>query len=110
MLAVLVRIGAGLAGLLVLLCCAPAFRPHRLPDRRELMAVSISGVLGTAGATFVILAALGKGDAGLVATLASMTPIVLLGLLWLATRRRPAAPVWCGAAMAVVGAFALVRP
>lgn len=108
-LAVLVRVGAGFLGLLIVLCCVPAVRPSRLPDRTEVGAVLVSGALGTAVATMLILSALRAGDAGLVATLASLTPIVLLVLLWMTTRRRPAILAWCGAALAVAGAVALVR-
>lgn len=108
LLAVLVRLAAGLIGLLLLVAVLPAFRPSRRPDRWELGAAVVSGGLGTAGATLLVLLALRGGNAGLVATLASMTPVALLALLWLTTRCRPAWPAWSGAVLAIAGAAALV--
>lgn len=108
-LAVLVRLASGLIGLFIVVGCVPSARPSRLPDRTETKAAVVSGALGTAGATVLILSALQNGDAGLVATLASSTPVVLLVLLWLTTQRRPAWPAWCGALLAVGGATILLR-
>jgi drug/metabolite transporter (DMT)-like permease len=51
----------------------------------------------------LILAAMRDGQAGLVAVLSSVTPILILPLLWLVYRRRPAAGAWLGAVLAVAG-------
>jgi drug/metabolite transporter (DMT)-like permease len=58
----------------------------------------------------LILTALQGGKAGLVAVLSSVTPVLVLPLLWLVYRRQPAPGAWAGAALTVVGgAVILVR-
>jgi drug/metabolite transporter (DMT)-like permease len=44
-----------------------------------------------------------EGQAGIVAIFSSVSPIVILPLLWLIYRRRPAAGAWIGAALAITG-------
>jgi drug/metabolite transporter (DMT)-like permease len=51
----------------------------------------------------LILAALQTGQANLVGILSSISPVLLLPLLWLVYRRRPALGAWIGSLMAVVG-------
>jgi drug/metabolite transporter (DMT)-like permease len=51
----------------------------------------------------LILAALRTGQANLVGILSSLSPVLLLPLLWLVYRRRPALGAWLGSAMAVAG-------
>ena len=51
----------------------------------------------------LILAALRNGQANLVGILSSLTPVLLLPLLWLIYKRRPAVGAWLGAGMAVLG-------
>ena len=51
----------------------------------------------------LILKALQHGSAGLVGMLSSVSPVLLLPLLWWRTGQRPAWGAWLGAAMAVVG-------
>jgi len=51
----------------------------------------------------LILQAMKHGQAGLVAVLSSVTPILILPVLWLVYRRRPAAGAWLGAVLAVAG-------
>ncbi len=51
----------------------------------------------------LILAALRSGQANLVGVFSSVTPVMLLPLLWLIYGRRPAWGAWVGAGIAVVG-------
>ena len=51
----------------------------------------------------LILAALRTGQANLVGIFSSLSPVLLLPLLWLVYRRRPALGAWIGSAMAVLG-------
>ncbi len=51
----------------------------------------------------LILAALRTGQANLVGIFSSLSPVLLLPLLWLIYRRRPAMWAWVGSAMAVLG-------
>ena len=57
----------------------------------------------------LILKAMHLGQAGLVAVLSSVTPILILPLLWLVYRRRPAMGAWWGAALAVWGTVLILR-
>lgn len=51
----------------------------------------------------LILAALRTGQANLVGIMSSISPVLLLPLLWVIYRRRPALGAWVGSAMAVMG-------
>ena len=60
---------------------------------------ALSMVLGMT----LILQALRHGDAGMVAVLSSVSPVLVLPLLWLVYRRSPAWGAWLGAALTVLG-------
>lgn len=107
-LASLVRLAAALAIMLVLAATVPAMRPAAWPGPQAFMAGCVSGLLGTAAATALVLLALRNGNSGVVATLASTTPVAMLIWLWMLTGRRPALPAWAGAALVVAGAAILV--
>ncbi|GAB6059752.1 DMT family transporter [Desulfonatronum parangueonense] len=65
---------------------------------------ALSGLVGMAlGMTF-LLAALARGTAGVVSTLSATSPILILPILWIATKQRPAGLAWLGAVIAVIGA------
>jgi uncharacterized membrane protein len=51
----------------------------------------------------LILQALHTGNAGMVAIWSSVSPVLLLPLLWLVYRRRLATGAWAGAALTVLG-------
>ena len=77
--------------------------PTCRPNVRVLAQTAASGLISMAlGMTFLLLA-LKLGDVGMVAILSSVTPILLLPLLWLYLRRPPARGAWFGAAITVVG-------
>jgi drug/metabolite transporter (DMT)-like permease len=57
----------------------------------------------------LILQALHTGQANLVGIFSSLTPILLLPLLWGVYRRRPAWGAWGGAVLAVVGAALILQ-
>ena len=71
---------------------------------------SLSGILGMAiGMTFLLFA-LAHGSAGLVSTLSATSPILILPILWIATRERPASGAWVGAFLAVAGVACIFSP
>lgn len=70
---------------------------------REAAQVFGSAAIAMALGMTLILQAMKHGQAGVVAILSSVTPIVVLPLLWLVYRRRPAWGAWVGALLAVVG-------
>ena len=63
----------------------------------------LSAAVAMALGMTLILAAMRLGQAGLVAGLSSVSPILILPLLWVVYRRRPAVGAWLGAVLAVIG-------
>ena len=62
-----------------------------------------SGLCGIGlGMTFLLFA-LAHGKAGLVATLSSVNPVLMLLVIWPLTKERPTAGAWVGAILAVIG-------
>jgi len=58
----------------------------------------------------LVLMALQHGDVGLVAVLSSVSPVLVLPLLWWRLRRAPAPGAWLGAGFTVLGtALVLLR-
>jgi drug/metabolite transporter (DMT)-like permease len=79
---------------------ARAYLPMNLKVFLLVLAnAALSMVLGMT----LILQALRYGDAGMVAILSSVSPVVVLPLLWLVYKRSPALGAWAGAAMTVFG-------
>jgi uncharacterized membrane protein len=71
--------------------------------RQTLWHTWASAAVAMALGMTLILAALRNGQANLVGILSSLTPVLLLPLLWLIYKRRPAMGAWMGAVMAVLG-------
>ena len=63
----------------------------------------LSGFLGMALGMSLLLIALKYADAGIVATLSSTTPIMILFLIWLLTKKIPTVGAWIGAFLALMG-------
>lgn len=100
--AMAIRSGLGFVffvGLMVL----PMARADRLPSGRDLRNVGLSAFFGMFLGMCLMMAALASGDVGIVTTLTSTTPILILPMVWFATRRAPGLPAWIGAALAVAG-------
>ena len=64
----------------------------------------ISGFLGMALGMSLLLIALQKGDAGIVASLSSTSPIMILFLIWFLTKKMPILGAWIGSIIAIIGA------
>lgn len=76
---------------------------------RILFMVIINATLSMVlGMTF-ILQALKHGDAGMVAMLSSVSPVLLLPMLWLVYKRTPAWGAWVGALLTVLGTVLIIR-
>ncbi|PWE56454.1 hypothetical protein DEM27_08655 [Metarhizobium album] len=58
---------------------------------------------GTALGMSLLMAALNTGNVGIVSTLSSMTPVVILPMVWLRSGQMPRLHAWGGAALAVIG-------
>jgi drug/metabolite transporter (DMT)-like permease len=65
---------------------------------------ALSMVLGMT----LILQALKHGEAGMVAILSSVSPVIVLPLLWLVYKRSPAVGAWLGAALTVAGTILIL--
>ncbi|MBS9778194.1 MAG: DMT family transporter [Gammaproteobacteria bacterium] len=69
--------------------------------------ITLADFFGMTIGTSLLMFAMGQGDLGIVAMLASTTPIILLPLLWITTKERPAIGAWVGATFAVIGVACL---
>jgi len=81
----------------------PAARAHQEPTLRVLAQTALNGFIAVGVGMTLILIALEKGDVGMVAILSSVSPVLLLPLLWLHLGRAPAPGAWLGAALTVAG-------
>lgn len=99
-----VRTSASFAAHLALLWSGCRLARLQQPlEARTLVSTWASAAVAMALGMTLILRAMRDGQAGLVAIFSSVTPVLLLPLLWLVYRRRPAHAAWLGAAMAVMG-------
>lgn len=100
--AMVVRSGMG-ALFFVALLALPALRPVALPSRAEVRQIGFSALAGIVLGMSFLMAALARGDVGIVTTLSSTTPILILPMVWAVYRRIPGPMAWVGAALAVAG-------
>ncbi len=100
--AMAVRSGLG-ALFFIAVLALPGLRPRARPDGPAMRRIGLSAVLGIFIGMSLLMAALAVGGVGIVTTLSSTTPILILPMVWLASRRPPTAAAWAGAALAVAG-------
>ncbi len=79
------------------------FKPKTVLTFKILGQSIISGFLGMALGMTLLLIALQKADAGIVATLSSTSPIMILLLIWLITKKIPTKGAWIGTVLAIIG-------
>jgi drug/metabolite transporter (DMT)-like permease len=80
-----------------------AFRGSYTFTPRLLIIALTSAFLGMGLGMSLLMAALATGKVGIVSTLSSMTPVVILPMVWLRTRKAPPLLAWIGAGLAVLG-------
>jgi len=68
-----------------------------------ILKIILSGFLGMALGMSLLLISLQKADAGIVATLSSTGPIMILFILWIYTKKIPALGAWIGTIIAIFG-------
>jgi drug/metabolite transporter (DMT)-like permease len=73
------------------------------PTWRVLTQTGLNGFLGMGIGMSLLLLALKHGDVGLVAILSSVSPVLVLPLLWWRLGRAPAPGAWLGAGITVLG-------
>jgi drug/metabolite transporter (DMT)-like permease len=76
---------------------------------RIVLLVVVNGVIGIGLGMTLLLVALANGNAGVVATLSALSPVLILPMLWLWTGQRPGLGAWAGAAVAVAGVALIVN-
>lgn len=80
-----------------------ASRAQNAPTLRVLVQTGLNGFVAMGVGMTLVLLALEKGDVGMVAILSSVSPILVLPLLWFQLKRAPAPGAWVGATLTVVG-------
>jgi drug/metabolite transporter (DMT)-like permease len=70
---------------------------------RDFGLAATAAFFGTALGMSLLMAALKTGNVGIVSTLSSMTPVVILPMVWLRSGQMPRAHAWGGAALAIAG-------
>lgn len=99
-----VRVSVATAAHAVLLLAGfRAARATRAPTARVLAQTGLNGFIAMGIGMTLVLLALEKGDVGMVAILSSVSPILVLPLLWLQLKRAPAPGAWLGAILTVAG-------
>ena len=82
--------------------CASAW-PTQRPTFAVLAQTGVNGFVAMGLGMTLVLVALKNGDVGTVGILSSVSPVLLLPLLWLRLGRPPAPAAWLGAGLTVVG-------
>ncbi|WP_109110479.1 DMT family transporter [Azospirillum sp. TSO35-2] len=83
------------------------FGPGLTP--RLALQVAGNGLLGVGLGMTLLLIGLANGNAGVVATLSALSPVLILPMMWVLTGQRPALGAWVGAAVAVAGVALIVN-
>lgn len=104
-----IRIGAAVVALYAFRWIVPGMARSQTAMTAKLFARTlISGVLGMAIGMSLLLYAFANGAMGMSAALSSTTPVMLIPIIWLLSRERPAAGAWIGAILAVSGTVMIV--
>ncbi|UVK45992.1 DMT family transporter [Mesorhizobium sp. AR07] len=89
--------------LLLVLVPLPAVSKRPRPSARTLTIGICGALIGTGMGMSLLMAALASGQVGIVSTLSSLSPVLVLPMVWLRTGYRPSAPAWAGAVLAFAG-------
>lgn len=100
---------ATIAHFALLLAGFQAARSIQPPTRAVLLQTGLNGFIAMGVGMTLILLALQKGDIGLVGILSSVSPILVLPLLWFQLKRTPAWGAWLGAVFTVIGTALILQ-
>lgn len=92
--------------LVTMLPIASLHRPYQF-HRADLALALGSAFFGTTLGMALLMAALATGNVGIVTTLSSMTPIMILPMVWIRSGVAPVKEAWFGALLAVAGTTAI---
>ena len=95
--------GAALILAVIALWPARAFEPASQRTGRIVLSAIVPGILGYVVAVSLQLYALRSYGAGIAAVLSSAAPVMILPMVWLATRQRPPRAAWMGAGLVFIG-------
>ncbi|TPM92112.1 DMT family transporter [Mesorhizobium sp. B2-1-3A] len=102
--AMAIRTGVSAALFLLLLVVPLRSAAKRSQPSARTLGIGIGGALiGTGMGMSLIMAALAGGKVGIVSTLSSLSPVLVLPMVWLRSGYRPPAPAWAGAVLAFAG-------
>lgn len=99
-------IRSGIAAIFFLVLALLPIRALRQPyhfSARTLSIAVIAAFFGTGLGMSLLMAALASGNVGIVSTLSSITPVMILPMVWVRTRVPPPRRAWAGAFLAVAG-------
>ena len=104
-----VRMTTAFAAHMALLWCGLAVaKPLQRINWPVFGMVALNAFLAMGVGMTLILLALRHGEVGMVAMLSSVSPVLVLPLLWLIMKRRPASGAWVGALVTVIGTALIV--
>ena len=100
-----IALRSGLGALFfIALLVFPFAQGPRATLRSDTMGLAVlSAFVGVALGMSFLMAALRQGDVGVVSTLSSVTPVAILPMVWIRSGKRPSAPAWLGAVVAIAG-------
>jgi drug/metabolite transporter (DMT)-like permease len=101
--AMAIRMGMGAGFFILLAFFGVRSTARQLVDWRSWSLVIGAALLGTTLGMAFLMAALRDGKAGVVATLSTVTPVVILPMVWLLGREVPSWTAWTGAILAMFG-------
>lgn len=92
------------AALFLALALVPRLSAGAAPIRSRSFGLAMAAALvGTVLGMSLMMAALHRGQVGIVTTLSSVTPLLVIPMAWAAFGERPTPAAWLGAGLAVVG-------
>jgi drug/metabolite transporter (DMT)-like permease len=99
---------AGSAHFVLLALGVTVARAQHPPTVKVLAQTAVNGFIGMGLGMTLVLLALRRGDVGMVAILSSVSPVLVLPLLWLKLGRAPAPGAWLGAVLTVAGTVTIL--
>lgn len=89
----------------VFLAMTPFVRPRLGPPvaLRARVQVALSALLGICLGMSLLMGALAEGNVGVVTTLASTVPVMILPMIWIVSGQAPRPMAWAGAALTAAG-------
>ena len=101
--------GAAFVIMLIALWPSRIFRSLEEVTPRLLVQVILPGFMGYVLAVSLLLYALSLYETGVVAVLGSLTPVIMLPMIWVRTGKCPPLAAWMGAGLAVVGVALILQ-